>query len=259
MSHRKSKSKSGPPNRSRSPVSSGETTSDARQRIIESATELLGREGYGGLSVSAVCKGADVSAPTLYWHFGNKEGLLAAVLKSALRRDADAFLSIDITRMARLESFELYIAALRRIVISDRPNNWVILSALSEARNAAPEILDIIAEARRRQVEYNAEQLRSHWGLRNSDVLVHLWLAYCNYASLLYYDTKSEVLAENAIQSLRAAYFLLIHSLGEAGAEDPALADTLRELGCPPASLSSELRRGGRKSVRTRHPKRPES
>lgn len=199
-----------------------EESPSAKERIIDCATELLGRDGYGGLSVSAVCKQAGVSAPTLYWHFGSKEGLLAEVLKTALRRDANAFLSIDITQMSRTDAFEAYLRALRKVVISERPNNWVILSALSEARNAAPEILGIIAEARSRQVEYNAEQLSNLWGLKNERLFVHLWLAYCNYISLLYQDTGNEELVDEAIQSFRNAYFLLVQTLGEEGADEAA-------------------------------------
>lgn len=209
-------------------------SADIRERILDRATDILGREGYGALSVSAVCKLAEVSAPTLYWHFGNKEGLLAAVLKRSLKRDADAFLSIDITRMSCQQAFEKYLEALRRVVISERPNNWVILSSLSEARHAAPEIRDIIAEARRRQVEFNAEQLRTTWGLRNDHLLVHLWLAYCNYISLLYQDTRNEELVDAAIQSFRSAYFLLVAALGEERGRQPGFAELLQETGYNP-------------------------
>jgi AcrR family transcriptional regulator len=229
-----------------------------RERILDCATDLLGREGYGALSVSAVCKLADVSAPTLYWHFGNKEGLLAALIKRSLKLDADAFLSIDIKRMTRQDAFERYLAALRRVVISERPNNWVILSSLSEARHAAPEILDIIAEARRRQVDFNAEQLRTHWGMRSDGLCVHLWLAYCNYISLLYQDTKSEELVDAALRSFRSAYFLLIAALGEGGAHEAGFSETLHELGykpMPPASKPTPTSLGksrpGRKAQRS--------
>jgi AcrR family transcriptional regulator len=211
-----------------------------REHIVDCATGLLGREGYGALSVSAVCKLADVSAPTIYWHFGNKEGLLAAVLKTSLKRDADAFLSIDITQMTRKEAFEAYIGALRRVVISERPNNWVILSSLSEARHAAPEIIDIIAEARRRQVDFNAEQLRTLWGLRNDRLFVHLWLAYCNYLSLLYQDTKSEELVDEGIRSFRRAYYLLAAALGEEGAHEPGFAEILEQAGYKPLPCATK-------------------
>lgn len=206
-----------------------------REQIIDAATLLLGREGYGALSVSAVCKLADVSAPSLYWHFGNKEGLLAAVLKHSLRRDADAFLTMDITEVPRHEAFERYLGALRNIVVSERPNNWVILSSLSEARHAAPEIIEIIAEARRRQVEFNAAQLRELWCVRNDNMMVHLWLAYCNYISLLYHDTKSEELVDAAIESFRRAHVLLVAALSENGTREKGFSDALQAAGYDPA------------------------
>lgn len=205
-----------------------------RERIIECATDLLGREGCGALSVSAVCKLAGVSAPSIYWHFGNKEGLLAAVLKGSLRRDADTFLAIDITRLTRRDAFKKYLAALRRIVVSERPNSWVILSSLSELRHAAPEIIEIIAEARRLQVEYNEEQLRTLWGLHNSSLFVHLWLAFCNYLSLLYQDTKSEALVDDAIEAFRKAYFLLVAALSEEGINEDGFAEIMRHVGYEP-------------------------
>jgi AcrR family transcriptional regulator len=230
-------------------------SADIRERIVDCATDLLGREGYGAMSVSAICKLAEVSAPTLYWHFGNKEGLLAAVLKRSLRRDADAFLSIDITQMTRQEAFETYLSALRGVVVSERPNNWVILSSLSEARHAAPEIVDIIAEARRRQVDFNAEQLRTLWGLHNDRLFVHLWLAYCNYLSLLYQDTKSEELVDAAIQSFRGAYYLLAAALGEEGAHQPGFAEILEDVGykpvLPAGKLAPKPRRKSRPAQKT--------
>jgi AcrR family transcriptional regulator len=208
-----------------------------RGRIIDCATGLLGREGYGAMSVSAICKLAEVSAPTLYWHFGNKEGLLAELLKHSLRIDADAFLSIDISEMPRHEAFELYLAALRNIVVSERPNNWVILSSLSEARHAAPEIAGIIAEARRIQVDYNAEQLRLLWHCRHSQMLVHLWLSYCNYISLLYHDTKTEKLVDDAIDSFRRAFYLLVAALSEDGVNDEGFQEALLKADYDPAPL----------------------
>jgi AcrR family transcriptional regulator len=226
-------------------------SADIRGRIIDCATDLLGREGYGAMSVSAICKLAEVSAPTIYWHFGNKEGLLAAVLKRSLKRDADAFLSIDIAPMTRQKAFEAYLDALRRVVISERPNNWVILSSLSEARHAAPEIIDIIAEARRRQVDFNAEQLRTLWGLRNDRLFVHLWLAYCNYLSLLYQDTKSEELVDAAIRSFRGAYYLLVAALGEEGAHQPGFIELLQEVGYKPLPSAGKLAAGRRRKSRS--------
>lgn len=210
------------------------TETDVRQRIIDAATMLLGRNGYGAMSVSTICKIAEVSAPSLYWHFGNKEGLLAALLKHSLRMDADAFLSIKIEGIPRREAFKLYLNALRAIIVNERPNNWVILSSLSEARHAAPEIAEIIAEARRRQVEYNAYQLETVWGCSHSRHLVHMWLSYCNYIALVYHDTKNEQLVDDALESFKQTYFLVAAALGEDLVKEEGFADELLEANYDP-------------------------
>src|SRR6266566_5036170 len=51
-----------------------------RARILEAASELLAQSADADASTRAVCDAAGITAPTLYHHFGDKEGLLAAVV-----------------------------------------------------------------------------------------------------------------------------------------------------------------------------------
>jgi AcrR family transcriptional regulator len=51
-----------------------------RSRILESAASLLAQSADVDVSTRAVCDAAGVTAPTLYHHFGDKDGLLAAVV-----------------------------------------------------------------------------------------------------------------------------------------------------------------------------------
>src|ERR1700683_324500 len=51
-----------------------------RSRIIESAAGLLAQSADVDVSTRAICDAAGVTAPTLYHHFGDKDGLLAAVV-----------------------------------------------------------------------------------------------------------------------------------------------------------------------------------
>jgi AcrR family transcriptional regulator len=51
-----------------------------KTRILEAASELLARSADADISTRATCEAAGVTAPTLYHHFGDKEGLLAAVV-----------------------------------------------------------------------------------------------------------------------------------------------------------------------------------
>ncbi|MEV4073260.1 TetR/AcrR family transcriptional regulator [Nonomuraea fuscirosea] len=53
---------------------------DARDRLLLAAAELLDGSGDRTLSTRAVCERAGVQAPTLYHHFGSKQGLIDAVI-----------------------------------------------------------------------------------------------------------------------------------------------------------------------------------
>ncbi|WP_020138212.1 TetR/AcrR family transcriptional regulator [Streptomyces sp. 351MFTsu5.1] len=53
---------------------------DAREKILEAATELLAGASAADVSTRAVCERAGVGAPMLYRLFGDKAGLLAAVV-----------------------------------------------------------------------------------------------------------------------------------------------------------------------------------
>src|SRR5882757_205430 len=56
---------------------------DTRTRILEAATKLLAESPSGDVSTRAVCEAAGVAAPALYRLFGDKEGLLSAVVDNA--------------------------------------------------------------------------------------------------------------------------------------------------------------------------------
>jgi AcrR family transcriptional regulator len=55
-------------------------TDSVKTRILEAASELLARSADADISTRAVGEAAGVKSPTLYHHFGDKEGLLTAVV-----------------------------------------------------------------------------------------------------------------------------------------------------------------------------------
>ncbi|MEU6769584.1 TetR/AcrR family transcriptional regulator [Streptomyces sp. NPDC046853] len=51
-----------------------------RERILRVAADLVARSADGDVSTRAVCEAAQVGAPALYRQFGDKQGLLSAVV-----------------------------------------------------------------------------------------------------------------------------------------------------------------------------------
>ena len=58
----------------------------ARDRLLVAAAELMDRAGGTEVSTRAICELAGVQAPTLYHHFGSKEGLLDEVVSHGFRQ-----------------------------------------------------------------------------------------------------------------------------------------------------------------------------
>src|ERR1700682_3099362 len=52
-----------------------------RDRLLLAAAELMHESGEPTVSTRAVCERAGVEAPTLYHHFGSKQGLIDAVIQ----------------------------------------------------------------------------------------------------------------------------------------------------------------------------------
>ncbi len=54
-----------------------------REKILGAATELFAQRGYAGTGVDRLAERSGIAKTAIYYHFGNKEGLLAAVLDRA--------------------------------------------------------------------------------------------------------------------------------------------------------------------------------
>ncbi|WP_436500392.1 TetR/AcrR family transcriptional regulator [Actinokineospora sp. HUAS TT18] len=58
-----------------------ETTQQSRHLLVAAATELFSERGYRQTSFEDIATRSGVSRGSIPWHFGNKEGLLAAVVE----------------------------------------------------------------------------------------------------------------------------------------------------------------------------------
>jgi len=53
----------------------------SRNRILDAATEIAAERGYEGTSIGAVSAKCGLPASSIYWHFKDKDDLLAAVIE----------------------------------------------------------------------------------------------------------------------------------------------------------------------------------
>jgi AcrR family transcriptional regulator len=60
-----------------------------RERVLGAALRLFAKKGYAATTVRDILRAAGVTAPVLYYHFGNKEGVFLALVRDGLKeRDA---------------------------------------------------------------------------------------------------------------------------------------------------------------------------
>ena len=134
-----------------------------RERVLAVAATLLAQQGYAATSISQICKAADALPASIYWAFGSKEGLFAAVME----RQAEVFfealpvitrsdLAADADQMTRM--FE------------DTPEFLRLMLVLTlERRDGDPAILEAARRVRSRAVERIAAALEQTVTLKDPE------------------------------------------------------------------------------------------
>ena len=59
---------------------------ESRQKILDAATEIAASRGYDGTSIALVSKLSGLPASSIYWHFADKDELIAAVIERSFGR-----------------------------------------------------------------------------------------------------------------------------------------------------------------------------
>jgi AcrR family transcriptional regulator len=103
---------------------------DTRQRIIEEATRLFGRNGFAGTSVAELEKAAGLKpgAGGLYAHFASKEEVLATVVDHCVTVADSAYAMHAALPLDDLKS-ELTVLVRGSLLLFDATEDWIRLRA----------------------------------------------------------------------------------------------------------------------------------
>src|SRR6201987_3620975 len=63
----------------------------SRERILDAATEIAAERGYEGTSIALVSAKCGLPASSIYWHFKDKDDLIAAVIERSFGRGLSAW------------------------------------------------------------------------------------------------------------------------------------------------------------------------
>jgi len=131
---------------------------DTRQRVLKAAAELFATRGYAATSISAICGASGVLPSSMYWEFGNKAGIFAAVLEDSAERWLEQSTRSVVRAMRdrpgsnvdRLAAYFDYMAE----ALAEGPEflRLMIMVAL-ERSHADPRAIEIVRLHRARSVE----------------------------------------------------------------------------------------------------------
>jgi AcrR family transcriptional regulator len=111
----------------------------SRELILDATERLMATSGYAATSISDIRKACGLPPSSIYWHFGSKEGVLAAVME----RGADRFFAAIPTS----DDVEDQLAALSQLQ-SQHPDFLRLFYMLSLERNNDPTVAAVIRRVR---------------------------------------------------------------------------------------------------------------
>jgi AcrR family transcriptional regulator len=111
----------------------------SRELILDATERLMATRGYAATSINDIRKACGLPPSSIYWHFGSKEGVLAAVMQ----RGADRFFAA-IPTSADVEG---QLAVLSRLQ-SKHPDFLRLFYMLSLERNNDPAVAAVIRRVR---------------------------------------------------------------------------------------------------------------
>ena len=70
----------------RTPTKRQQQGEQSREQILDATEKLMSSRGYAATSISDIRKACGLPASSIYWHFGSKDGVLAAVMERGAQR-----------------------------------------------------------------------------------------------------------------------------------------------------------------------------
>jgi AcrR family transcriptional regulator len=185
---------------------------ETRERILDRAFRLAGRDGLDGLTIGRLAEELGLSKSGLFAHFGSKEDLQVAVLQAASATFAEVVLRAAFKAPRGLprvkKVFELW---LRWVTDPGLPGGCIFVAAASELDDRPGRPRDVLVASQKQFLSAveKAAQMAVDEGHLSPGLdcaqfafeLYGLMLGY-NHAKRLLHDPKAETRARTAFERL---------------------------------------------------------
>jgi len=111
----------------------------SRELILDATERLMATRGYAATSISDIRKACGLPPSSIYWHFGSKEGVLAAVME----RGADRYFAA----IPKEAEFDRQLAAVIELQ-EQHPEFLRLFLLLSLERSHEPAVAEVLRRVR---------------------------------------------------------------------------------------------------------------
>jgi TetR/AcrR family transcriptional regulator, transcriptional repressor for nem operon len=141
-------------------------TSDAKERLLDAALDLIWKRSYGALTIDAICDQAGVKKGSFYYFFESKAALAAAALHeswySCAQEVWDRIFSASTPPLERIENFlkSVYDGQVKVVKEHGQVLGCPCFSVGSETTNEDETVRDKAKEILGKQVRYFESAIR---------------------------------------------------------------------------------------------------
>ena len=203
----------------------------SRERILEAAAELFSRHGYAGAGVDQLAARSGIAKTAIYYHFGNKEGLMAAVLERAASAWIEGIRQAAQQAGNPLERLDRALIGMRTM-LEERP--WIMklvqvlaLEVADEKPDVRATLLSLIHRARGAIIEGMHDALGME--LPDAELVAGMLLAMVDGIAFGHQVVPDELSLDAAFAEVRRLTMFMV-----ASRLNPQLAAWL-EAGLPPS------------------------
>jgi AcrR family transcriptional regulator len=173
-----------------------------RQRIVDAAAEVYRERGIAGASIAAIAERADVSRGSVLHHFGDGDGLLAAVLDHVVETveyPDERVLTVGASKEQRIHE---YVAAMARFY--ERSTSWwEVFSRDMDRPDLQARERDFWVIAARLQAAALGDVANDRIVAATLGTLTHAWTFGTLRSSGLSLDEAIEVVADLVLDTIR--------------------------------------------------------
>ncbi|MDG5483452.1 TetR/AcrR family transcriptional regulator [Mycolicibacterium gadium] len=114
----------------------------SREQILDATEKLMATRGYAATSISDIRKACGLPASSIYWHFGSKDGVLAAVMERGAQRyfaaiPADATVERQLDAVVRQQSQHPDFLRLFLLLSLERSDDPAVAEVVRRVRDTA--------------------------------------------------------------------------------------------------------------------------